>query len=261
MLPTWDQKLARAQRLSKSHPSAREILELYTKVVNFQKTISQSLNGTEHPDVRSLIRFVPQLRTLVNDLGSEYLQHAMADLGSQQERWSELLLQHWEQQSSAGNPAQAFLACVLLQPYAQHVTSRLNVACENTATRCPACGNPPQLSMLREFNNGARRSLLCSLCFTEWEFRRVLCPYCGEQHKDKLPVFTAEEFPQIRIEACDSCKSYIKCIDLSKDGHAIPPVDDLATLALDLRVQEQGYTRPCPNIFMMESPEESGDRA
>lgn len=257
---TWDQNLARAKKLSANHPSARKLLDLYVKVANFQKTISQSMHGTEHTDILSLLEFLPQLRKLINDLGSEHLQHTMTELGDQQERWSELLLKYWEQEGHAEDPAHAFLAYVLLQPYAQQVTSRLNVSCENTVTRCPACGNPPQLSLLREFNNGAKRFLLCSLCATEWEFRRVLCPYCGEAHKDKLPVFTAEEFEQARIEGCDNCKFYIKCIDLSKDGNAVPPVDDLATLALDLWALEQGYTRRCPNMFLMESPEESSGR-
>jgi FdhE protein len=43
----------------------------------------------------------------------------------------------------------------------------------------------------------------------------------------------------------------MKCIDLTKDGHAVPPVDDLATLALDLWAEEQGYTRHQPNMFLL----------
>lgn len=252
---TWDQKIARAQKLSQNQPTARELLELYIKIANFQKNISHDLTGTEHPDIRFLVYFLPQLHTLVQSLGSVPLQDALSDLGDDQERWSELLLKHWEQDGQTPEPAQAFLAYVLLQPYAQHVTSRMNVAAAPGTAQCPACGNPPNLSLLREFNNGAKRSLQCSLCSTEWEFHRVRCPYCGEEHKDRLPVFTAEEIQQVRIEGCDTCKSYIKCIDLSKDGYAVPPADDLATVALDLWAQEQGYKRPCPNMFLMETTE------
>jgi FdhE protein len=251
MPSTWDQKIARAQRLSKNDSPAREILGLYIKVADFQKSVSQNLNGAEHTDIRSLLKFLPQLKALVNHLGSEPLQKTTTELGNDEDHWSELLLKHWEQDTEPKSPAHAFLAYLLLEPYAQHVTSRMNISSVNTASRCPACGNPPQLSLLREFSNGAKRSLLCSLCSTEWEFRRVLCPYCGEQHKDKLPVFTAAEFQQARIEACDSCKSYIKCIDLSKDGNAIPPVDDLATMAFDLWAHEQGYIRKRPNMFLL----------
>jgi FdhE protein len=253
MADIWDQRIARAQRLCKNNPAAQEVLELYLKVITFQKNLSQNFKGEEHVEIQSVLRFLPQLRILVAELVSEQVQDAMAKVGDDAERWSELLLRCWEQETGVEDSAEAFLAQVLLQPYAQHVTSRMTISAENTATRCPACGNPPQLSLLREFNTGAKRSLLCSLCSAEWEFRRVLCPWCGEQHKDKLPVFTAEEFPQARIEACDSCKSYIKCIDLSKDGMAIPPVDDVATLALDVWAQEQGYARRSPNLFLLES--------
>lgn len=254
---SWNQRIARAQKLSKNSSPELEILELYITVANLQKQISLSLNGSEHPEIHVLLKFLPQLRTLVNGLGSTHLQAATEELGDNQERWSNLLLSHWEQhpQAHMDDPAQAFLAHLLLQPYAEHVTSRMNLSSDNASPTCPACSNPPQLSLLREFSNGAKRSLVCSLCSAEWDFRRVLCPYCGEQHKDKLPVFTAEEFSQARIEGCDTCKSYIKCIDLSKDGYAVPQVDDLATLALDLWAQEQGYTRPQPNIFMLSSPE------
>lgn len=250
---TWDQKIARAQKLAKKDSPAQPLLNLYIKVAVFQKQVSQKLNGADHLEIGSLLQFLPQLRLLVRDLGSAPLAKTTDELGDEQDRWTELLLRYWEQNTEIEDAAKAFLAWLLLQPYAQHVTSRMTISADNSVKQCPACGNPPQLSLLREFNNGAKRSLVCSLCSTEWEFRRVLCPYCSEQHKDKLPVFTAEEFQQARIEGCDSCKSYIKCIDLSKDGYAVPPVDDLETLALDLWAQEQGYTRPNPNMFLLSS--------
>jgi FdhE protein len=254
MTASWDLRIARAQKLSTKDSPAREVLNLYLKVVSFQKDVSSGLDGTEHPDIRLLLGFLPELKKLVKGLGSEPLQAAMDALGGDAERWTELFLQHWEQGADDDSPAKTCLASLLLQPYAQHVTARMNVSASNDTTQCPACGNLPQLSLWREFNNGAKRSLLCSLCSTEWEFRRVLCPYCKEQHKDKLPLFTADEFQQARIEACDSCASYMKCIDLTRDGHAVPQVDDVATLAFDVWAHEQGYTRRHLNMFLL--PEE-----
>ncbi|HEY6352598.1 MAG TPA: formate dehydrogenase accessory protein FdhE [Candidatus Angelobacter sp.] len=253
MTAFWDQRIARAKKLSTHDSPAREILSLYIKVADFQRKVSHGLNGAEHPDIRSLLRFLPELKKLVKDLGSAPLQAATERLANDAEGWTDLLMKHWEPDSEASSPADACLASLLLQPYAQHVTARMNISSGNDATQCPACGNPPQLSLWREFNNGAKRSLVCSLCSTEWEFRRVFCPYCKEQNKDKLPLFTADEFQQARIEACDSCQSYIKCIDLTRDGHAVPPVDDLATLAFDLWAHEQGYTRRYPNMFLLPS--------
>ena len=66
------------------------------------------------------------------------------------------------------------------------------------------------------------RTLVCSLCSHEWSFTRVACPQCGEEKADKLPRYTAQEIPWIRIEACDACHHYLKAVDLSKDGRAEP---------------------------------------
>jgi FdhE protein len=248
---TWDERIARAEKLSKEQPATRQLLEVYLKAARLQKRIGQSFAGSEHADIRSVLKFLPELKALVQKLDSPALLKAFDELGDDQERWGDLLMEYWEQHDEQGPPAQAFLAWVLIQPYAQHMMARMSVQADAVLPQCPACGNPPQVSMLREFNNGAKRSLVCVMCGTEWETRRVLCVNCGEEHKDKLPVFSAEEFAQARIEACDNCKTYIKCLDLTKDGHAVPQVDDLATLALDLWAHEQGYERHQPNIFML----------
>jgi FdhE protein len=66
---------------------------------------------------------------------------------------------------------------------------------------------------------------------------------------DKLPVYTAEELPHVRVEACDTCHSYIKTIDLTKDGHAVPVVDELAAIPLSLWAVEKGYVKVSPNLL------------
>ena len=248
---SWDEKIARAEKLTQQYPSTRQLLVLYAKLAAFQRHVRQNLNGASGSDIRVLLKFLPDLSRFVGNTNSEFLKTALADLGTNQDRWTELLLEYWQKQGPIRSAAEAFLAYLLIQPYAQDIASRMNIAAQSDLRECPACGNLPQLSALREYSNGAKRSLICFLCGTEWEFRRVVCPNCGEQHKDKLPVYTTDEFQQARIEACDTCKSYIKCIDLTKDGHAVPVVDDLATLALDVWAQEQGYVRLHPNVFLL----------
>jgi FdhE protein len=83
----------------------------------------------------------------------------------------------------------------------------------------------------------------------EWEFRRILCATCGEEAENKLPVYVAEQFPHVRVEACDTCKFYLRTIDLTKDGHAVPVVDDLGAIPLSLWAQEHGYTRSQQNLL------------
>ena len=105
------------------------------------------------------------------------------------------------------------------------------------------------MAILRPEGDGGKRSLLCSLCYTEWEFRRLVCPRCGEEDHQKLPVYTAGPFPHIRIDACDTCRTYLKSIDLTRNGLAVPEVDELAALPLDLWAAENNYTKLQPNLF------------
>jgi formate dehydrogenase accessory protein FdhE len=114
---------------------------------------------------------------------------------------------------------------------------------------CGASHAAPVAAVLRPEGEGGKRTLLCSDCLTEWEFRRLVCPACGEEDHAKLPVFTAEEFPHIRIEACDTCRHYIKAIDLTRNGLAVPEVDEIASVSLDLWAAEKGYTKMQTNLF------------
>ena len=119
------------------------------------------------------------------------------------------------------------------------------------AGKCDACGTRPVAAVLRGEGEGGKRSLVCSMCSSEWESRRILCPNCGEEDKEKLPVFSSEErqFDYIRIEACDSCRTYLKSIDMTKNGLAIPIVDEIASVTLNVWAEEHGYTKIEPNLL------------
>src|SRR5262249_5072103 len=114
---------------------------------------------------------------------------------------------------------------------------------------CPRCEGRPVAGVLRVEGDGGKRFLLCAFCGTEWEFRRILCAYCGETREPSLPVFVAEKFPNIRIEACDTCRHFLRTVDLTKDGNAVPVVDDLAAIPLALWADEHGYTRIRGNLL------------
>jgi formate dehydrogenase accessory protein FdhE len=119
----------------------------------------------------------------------------------------------------------------------------------STQHECPLCGGQPFLGVLRQEGDGGKRRMLCSFCLQEWDFRRIYCPACGEEDEKKLPVYVAEQFPHIRVEACETCKVYVRTIDLTRDGNAVPVVDDLAAIPLSLWAHERGYTRLQPNLL------------
>ena len=87
------------------------------------------------------------------------------------------------------------------------------------------------------------------MCFAEWDYLRIQCPACKENRFDALPVYSSNVPENARIDACDTCRTYIKTIDMTRDGLAVPVVDDLATLPLDLWARERGYQRLYPNVL------------
>ena len=53
------------------------------------------------------------------------------------------------------------------------------------------------------------------------------------------------------MKACDTCRYYLKMIDLTADEDAIPVADELVTISLNLRAEESGYRKRAPNPFGM----------
>ena len=117
---------------------------------------------------------------------------------------------------------------------------------------CPHCGGAPLAAVLRdEPEVRGRRTLLCSLCQSEWTFPRTRCPACGEERAEKRPHHVSESWPHIRLEECGSCRTYVKAIDLREAGLAVPVVDELASVELDLWAVEQGLSKLQTNLLGM----------
>ena len=116
---------------------------------------------------------------------------------------------------------------------------------------CPCCGSLPVASVVRlgsAINN--LRYLHCSLCNTEWNLVRANCASCGETDKVSYRVLESADgstHELVRAEVCGDCHSYLKLVLRDKDASADPVADDLATLALDILVDEAGYLRSGPN--------------
>ena len=252
MRASLDDRIARAGELAQKHPSASELLRFYRELALFQKPIHEELRSTGQTDLHALLRYFPALLALVQRAGPEPLaKFGEEHLASPEAQW-ELLLSSWEGQAGSdleGEEAVRFYARVLLQPYAEHLAERGQIDLQQTTSTCPFCGGRPVAGVLRGEGDGAKRWLLCSQCSTEWPYLRVCCPNCGERDKDKLPVYTASDFDHVRVEACDQCQTYIKSVDLTRDGHAVPAVDELATIALNLWAEEHGYAKLESNLL------------
>ncbi|MGM3214724.1 formate dehydrogenase accessory protein FdhE [Pseudomonas sp. PhalM4] len=121
--------------------------------------------------------------------------------------------------------------------------------------QCPACSSPAMAGVVRNRgkHNGLRY-LVCSLCACEWHVVRVKCVYC-ESSKD-LRYTSLEDDRHapgkapLRAECCPGCESYLKHNYLENDAAAEPLADDLASLVLDMRLDEEGFHRLAPNLML-----------
>ncbi len=119
---------------------------------------------------------------------------------------------------------------------------------------CPCCGFLPVGSVVKSAGDVANlRYLHCALCNTEWNLVRVKCAACDATESigyRLLEDADAQRREAVRAETCDSCHSYLKIIYQEKGG-VDPVADDLATLALDILLDEAGYGRAGPNLLLV----------
>lgn len=150
------------------------------------------------------------------------------------------------------------LAGAALQVYFTRRAASLPVAdvqaCD-VATICPVCATRPVASVVRIGGAQANlRYLVCALCSTEWNMVRVKCTSCEDDKSVGYLTIDRDgrksgDAP-VRAETCDECKTYLKIMYQEKDPLLEAMADDLATLSLDLLVDEQGYARSGPNYLL-----------
>lgn len=271
-------RIERAALLAARHEFAREILSFYGSIATFQRGFYESLpklwgkkpvapaNGDLRAELHLNLLLEPfsRLLQLVVAEAPRVLSEESLNLQSKgSARQAEILQAFWRtgllespapgaasSGASQQNPFEDFFARAMLQPYSDFVTgAMLPPAPLMTVCRCPRCNALPVAGVLRPEGDGGKRFLLCSFCSLEWEFRRILCAKCGEEKEQQLPVYVAERFPHIRMECCETCKHFLRTIDLTKDGNAISLVDDLAAIPLSLWAEEHGYARIQGNLL------------
>jgi FdhE protein len=278
----YDDRIHRAQYLASEYSFATEVLNFYRAIAQFQKSLYQRIaaetratpaaaGNAAPPPIRKNFDaaiVLPQFRAFLEVVA----RNAPAPLAASAEQfaaqpaanWIALLSTYWtgRDESLHAHPAESsaphpgantitqFFPRAFLQPYAEVLAEALPTPqLLSTTTLCPLCASAPLLGVLRREGDSGKRFLLCSFCSQEWEFRRILCATCGESAETKQPVYVAEQFPHIRVEACDTCHHYLRTIDLTTDGHAVPLVDDLAALPLSLWAHQHNYYRPQPNLL------------
>jgi FdhE protein len=249
---TLDSAVRRIEALAPKASGARDMLDFYHRVLMTQRDIYQSLARLEHGPLtgdpaQDLHHVRPGLRAMV-ELARSHGPEQLADaaralLKAGDTELDEVVIDYWE------NPSDIqFFGKAAIQPYALLLVDRgikpAGRATDRRENRCRACYGKPQLSYLEAHEQeGSMRHLQCCTCLSSWTFRRVVCANCLEEDPRKLGYFSSPDLGHVRVETCDTCKYYIKGIDLSVSGLAVPLVDEVASAPLDIWARQQGYTK------------------
>jgi FdhE protein len=266
VLARWDERIARARHLALAPTPASQLLEFYAGLAECQRAIAAasppaawSPGGVASDlDLDEATSAVPGLLNWLRRHAPARLEQAVVHRPSLVE-WRALIARRLAHEDLSDHAA-AFVVEAVLQPLAellaaeQAATGRPTQAkATGPSATCPVCLDRPTVATLRDAGHGAKRALVCGLCMSEWDYPRVLCPVCGEQEFDRLPVYSADALTHVRVDGCDRCHTYVKAVDLTKDGLAVALVDDLASVTLDLWAREHGYRRISPSLLRLEA--------
>lgn len=276
----WTERRRRVAELRARRGFARQLLDFYGALLAVQERAF--LDATvSAPPPRSVAAYVaelvlPSVVDVTVAVGPDRLRAEVIQRIESQEGHD--IVRRWMQ--GEGQPAvDRYLARASLGPVLEALDVSAKAECDGPrdARHCPACGGLPQLSYFAaaadELATGARY-LLCARCGTTWGYARLTCAGCGEDASAKLNVFSehgttsgergsivrglpggvvaarqAAVFPHMRIEACDSCRRYLLSVDLAADRGAVPIVDEMAAIPLDLYAREQGYSKITTNLM------------
>jgi FdhE protein len=253
----WEIRIERARELQEKEHAFGAALRLYESVLRAQREIAFASKSTFNPeiplreqiDVSFACSQLPLVLAVAQNGGTDALRDRATILSKQNEIWGRLFQSALGRDDADQSAVDGFFFRACLQPIAENLQSQIPPDRNYSGSVCPACGGLPQLAVLRPEGEGASRYLLCSFCLREWLFRRVVCPFCGEEDKERLPRYSAEQCDNVHVEACDGCLHYLKAVNIAVDGHAVPLIDESATAMLDVWAVDHGYKKAVPNIL------------
>ena len=275
----WATRARRARTLLVERPHAEPLLSFYLALLELQAPLcdraeaARWLRAVGAPDASDLPRLRLE-RLPLDELAPCFdafcrgipeatpepvarASRAVSAAGGQ--TWTDLLLtlltgsDFLRQAGALGcDPAPlAFLSRGFVSPLAEALSDLAQPPCVTARTStCPQCGWPPQVSLIDDTPDAqGTRQLVCALCATAWIFPRATCPACGVSGDQGLEFHVDDSTRHVRVEACRTCRCYLKSVDLRVTGLAVPLVDDLATVELDLWAAERGLEKITPNVL------------
>jgi len=275
----WAKRRKRAQELIERWPFAGEVLTFYSKLLDVQER-AHAVALEDMPPAATVSAYIAErvmprvIEVSVAD-GPPALAAAVLDQFHEADLTE--IVAAWLRGDDLGGVAR-YLARAASAPVVEALGASVGEACAGPRDErhCPTCGGLPQVSYCAAAPDDlvtGHRYLECSRCATAWTYTRLTCAGCGENDTSKLVVYNevgttqAEmsgevvkpggarpsppadaQFPHMRIDGCETCSQYILTVDMERDGRAVPLIDELAAMPLDLYAKERGLTKIAPNL-------------
>ena len=269
----WAARRARALALVAEAPHAEEILRCYAQLTEAQEHVAARVpverwlalvrrSDGDGPTLRLEKIPVGEMLPLLDDfleaiagVGTPVMTAEAARLGSAGVAERGALLGASLSVGRLEDDGPPFHARAFVEAVATTLTARILPSAEPegpSSGRCRTCGAPPVVATLRDLPGALGVcGLVCGRCGSEQRINRLTCPHCGETAADRLHVHSVESVPHVRLDECESCQCYIKTVDLRRSGNAVPVVDEIATVELDLWAKERGLVKVQTNVFGM----------
>ncbi|HEU4417547.1 MAG TPA: formate dehydrogenase accessory protein FdhE [Planctomycetota bacterium] len=250
----WDARRRRCDQLLPRYPHAADMLSLQQALLGIQQQAFAAALA-DRPQPASWPAWSEQV--VAPSVAEATRAHGPAELaaatqGQLQRGEAAGLAARW----LAGEvlpPLLGYLPRATLQPLLEALLPPPTEPAGGDARHCPACGGLPQLWYVADGGDPlttAPRRLLCARCGQDWVFARTACPACGESASAQRTVFADDtRFPPLSAAACDGCRCYLVGVDLRRDRDAVPEIDELAALPLELALQERGFRKIVPNLM------------
>lgn len=279
----WAERRRRTLELRGRHAFAAELLDFYGALLGVQERAFDEAISIR-PPAQHLVDYVaemvvPAVADVSVACGPAKLREGVAT--RMDSRDPREIVAAWiggEEQQVVDR----YIARAALGPVLEALGPEVAASCIGARDRmhCPFCGGAPQLSyfaLAGEDLAAGGRFLVCARCHATWGYPRMTCAGCGESSTPRLPIFSEEGttsgergsvvrglpvgpngsngsapkaiFPHVRIEACETCRRYLLNVDLASDPAAVPVVDELDALPLDLFARERGFSKITPNLM------------
>lgn len=252
--PSVDEVLAALEAAGTEHPDLSPLLDFRRELLVAQRTVAAPPLSLDAATVRARLQ-AGQPALVLDDLSLD-----QATFTALLRRVEQVVQQHWPDRPMIGtdlslNAVRAWYAgeggldqraasliAEALHPFLTQVAKAVRPDLDGVEwyrEYCPACGGGPDFAVL-ERESGARY-LLCSRCDTRWRYKRLGCPFCGNEDQCKLAYYPSED-QVYRLYVCDGCRRYLKAIDLRQTNRKLlVPLERLLTTGMDLAAREKDY--------------------